>query len=286
MKKLLMFCMLGIIYAGNAFGLYLASCNLKLNCGDGEGTEQSVVVDYDYYYSFRQVPNNIVCSKPGSMFSHWAVSMPNGEVATNPIAVPGELYDMRICNEDELILTAVYVSNGTITSKPYVDRKISTKQITIPVTGTNSGTIGESVVTYTSDGNGVIGERGIYSDSSSYNASTDADKLITASALNTAFTTLPETPTTKLVCENQSDGCTLWTIVDQLAYGKNASCKAYGERTTSASECCSGTWDGGLSMLDFATGLVTGTCGCRTNNDCNNGQFCDNHKCRFGVIHF
>ena len=42
--------------------------------------------------------------------------------------------------------------------------------------------------------------------------------MITASALNTAFTNLPETPTTKLVCANSPD-CTLWSIVDQTAYG-------------------------------------------------------------------
>jgi hypothetical protein len=72
-------------------------------------------------------------------------------------------------------------------------------------------------MTYTATGNGQIGERGLYSDISSYDATTDGDKLITASALNATFTNLPTTPTTKLECAN-SPACTLWTIVDQTAY--------------------------------------------------------------------
>ena len=106
----------------------------------------------------------------------------------------------------------------TVASKAYVDTKIETKQLKIPAAGQPNVGAGETVMTYTATGNGQIGERGLYSDISSYDASTDGDKLITASALNATFTNLPTTPTTKLECANQADGCTLWTIVDQTAY--------------------------------------------------------------------
>ena len=105
----------------------------------------------------------------------------------------------------------------TVASKAYVDTKIETKQLKIPAAGQPNVGAGETVMTYTSAGNGQIGERGLYSDISSYDATTDGDKLITASALNATFTNLPTTPTTKLECAN-SPACTLWTIVDQTAY--------------------------------------------------------------------
>ena len=108
----------------------------------------------------------------------------------------------------------------TAASKAYVDTKIETKQLKIPAANQPNVGAGETVMTYTSTGNGQIGERALYSDISSYDATTDADKLITASALNATFTNLPTTPTTKLECANQADGCTLWTIVDQTAYAR------------------------------------------------------------------
>ena len=105
-----------------------------------------------------------------------------------------------------------------ITSKPYVENAVATRQDKIPAANLSNTNYGETVMTYTPNGDGEIGERALFT-GGEYDASTDADKLITASALDTAFTTLPETPTTKLVCANQSDGCTLWTITDQTAYG-------------------------------------------------------------------
>ena len=108
----------------------------------------------------------------------------------------------------------------TVASKAYVDTKIETKQLKIPAAGQPNVGAGETVMTYTSNGNGEIGERGLYSDISSYDATADGDKLINASSLNATFTTLPTTPTTKLEYANQADGCTLWTIVDQTAYAR------------------------------------------------------------------
>ena len=119
----------------------------------------------------------------------------------------------------------------TVASKAYVDTQIETKQLKIPAANTPGIGAGETVMTYTATGNGQIGERGLYSDISSYDATTDGDKLITASALNATFTNLPTTPTTKLECANQADGCTLWTIVDQTAYGNGYTRLEYIEST-------------------------------------------------------
>ncbi len=110
------------------------------------------------------------------------------------------------------------VGDKTTTSQPYVKTQVDLKQGKIPAAGTNSA-LGESVVMYTANGGGEIGERALFTGASDYNASEDADKLITASALKKALT-LPETDTTTLECANPSDGCTLWTIVDQTAYGE------------------------------------------------------------------
>lgn len=117
-----------------------------------------------------------------------------------------------------IIACNAYAVTATVTSRDYVDNTLATKQAKIPSAGTAGAPTGNSVITYTAS-SGTIGERGVYTDSTEYDASADADKLITASALNTAFTTLPETDTTKLVCANQSEGCTLWTITNQTAYG-------------------------------------------------------------------
>ncbi len=105
----------------------------------------------------------------------------------------------------------------TVASKAYVDTKIETKQLKIPAAGQPNVDAGETVMTYTSTGNGQIGERGLYSDISSYDAARDGDKLITASALNATFTNLPTTDTTKLECANPGT-CSLWNIIDQTAY--------------------------------------------------------------------
>ncbi len=106
----------------------------------------------------------------------------------------------------------------TVASKAYVDTQIETKQLKIPAANTPGVGAGETVMTYTATGNGQIGERGVFT-GGEYDSSNDADKLITASALRDTFTNLPTTGTTKLECANQADGCSLWTIIDQTAYG-------------------------------------------------------------------
>ena len=108
----------------------------------------------------------------------------------------------------------------TTTSKNYVDTQVATRQAKIPVAGTNTSNTGTSVVMYTGTA-GTIGERGIYSDSSSYTAGTDANKLVTAGALDYKANHLPTIGTSKLTCANSPD-CTLWTIDDQTVYGNNS----------------------------------------------------------------
>ena len=85
------------------------------------------------------------------------------------------------------------------------------------------GTAG-NVITY--DENGYAGgERGIYDGSNEYDSSTDADKLVTASALQNA-TNLPEKIVTRRTCTRWIDGqshtdanCLLWNLVDEAVYG-------------------------------------------------------------------
>ena len=109
----------------------------------------------------------------------------------------------------------------TVSSKAYVDTNVELKQPKIPAANTNSGTPGVSVVTYTSTGNGTIGERQIYDGTNAY-TNGDANKLVTAAALNGTVTNLPTMQTSKLACAD-SPTCSLWTIVDQQVYGQQNS---------------------------------------------------------------
>lgn len=115
-----------------------------------------------------------------------------------------------------LALPCYATGDNVATSAGYVDAALELKQATIPAAGANGVGAGSTVMTYTAT-SGTIGERALYTDASSYDASTDADKMITASALNGAITSMPTTTTTKLTCQN-SPACTLWTISDQTAY--------------------------------------------------------------------
>ena len=108
----------------------------------------------------------------------------------------------------------------TVASKAYVDTSVDTRQEKIPAANPNNTNIGVSVVTYTNTGNGTIGERGIYDNPANYTAGTDANKLVTASALKGSVTNLPTMETSKLTCANP-DTCSLWTIEDQQVYGGN-----------------------------------------------------------------
>ena len=108
----------------------------------------------------------------------------------------------------------------TVSSKAYVDTSVETRQEKIPSANSNNTNIGVSVVMYTEDGDGEIGERQIYDGTNAY-TNDYANDLVTASALKGSVTNLPTMETSKLTCANQSAGCTLWTIEDQQVYGGN-----------------------------------------------------------------
>ena len=107
----------------------------------------------------------------------------------------------------------------TVSSKAYVDTSVETRQEKIPAANSNNTNIGVSVVTYTTTGNGTIGERQIYDGTSAY-TNADANDLVTAAALKSSVTSLPTMETSKLTCANP-DTCSLWTIEDQEVYGGN-----------------------------------------------------------------
>ena len=121
-----------------------------------------------------------------------------------------------------IFATNVFAVSSTVTSKDYVDDLVATKQVKIPAAGATGVGAGETIITYTGAA-GTIGERGIYSDASSYNATTDADKIITASALNGAVSNISTTETSKLTCYDTN--CTLWNIGTQTAYGADPTMK-------------------------------------------------------------
>ena len=115
-----------------------------------------------------------------------------------------------------IVATGAFAVSSTVTSKDYVDDLVATKQAKIPAAGATGVGAGETIITYTG-ASGTIGERGIYNDASSYDATTDADKIITASALNGAVSNISTTETSKLTCYDAN--CTLWSIGTQTAYG-------------------------------------------------------------------
>ena len=117
-------------------------------------------------------------------------------------------------------------ADTTVTSRQYVD---TTRQATIPVTGTNANTPGSTVVTYTGTA-GTIGERGIVSgwENYDYDNGTDDNKLVTAKAVLDMAEQIPPHPdyqpvtvTTK-TCNTWLDGqahtdanCILWNLTDE-----------------------------------------------------------------------
>ena len=114
-----------------------------------------------------------------------------------------------------VIMTGAWGASSTVTSRDYVDNALATKQVKILSAGTAGTPAGETVITYTAS-NGQIGERALFT-GGTYDSSTDADKLITAAALNGAVSNIPTTETSKLTCMDSS--CLLYNIITQTAYG-------------------------------------------------------------------
>ncbi len=114
------------------------------------------------------------------------------------------------------------LADTTVTSKQYVD---TTRQATIPATGTNANTPGSTVVTYTGTA-GTIGERGIIASWENYDYAngTDDNKLVTAGAVNGQineiydemdyrFEEQSQTMVTRVECaEYQNGECILFSL--------------------------------------------------------------------------
>ena len=67
---------------------------------------------------------------------------------------------------------------------------------------------------------GPGGSRGIYDGSTTYDSSTDADKLVTASVVQNVSNNLPETTVTYKTCYQEVNGdCILWNLSDKNVYG-------------------------------------------------------------------
>lgn len=140
-----------------------------------------------------------------------------------------------------VLTTGAYATSSTVTSKDYVDTQDALKQNTIPATGTNSATPGDTVVTYT-DTAGTIGERGICDDSTE-NGCNGGD-LVTSNELGNVVVyvknqiqNLPETTVTYKTCtewiagQSHTDAnCILWNLSDKQVYGKcatNSDCTSF-----------------------------------------------------------
>ena len=147
--------------------------------------------------------------------------------------------------------------DSIITTKGYVDTEIETKQLKIPAAGAPNVGIGDSVITYTNT-DGSLGERGVYTGANDYDATSDSDKLITASALNSAFTTLPALETNRLTCANPGT-CNLWAITPQTAYGRAAApaidLSALGN--TNGTAACMASLSGSGEGAQYDSGCIT-----------------------------
>ena len=105
------------------------------------------------------------------------------------------------------------------------------------------------------DENGDIGgERGIYDGSTTYNSSTDANKLVTASVVQNASNNMPTKTVTSRVCTRWIDGqshtdanCLLWNLVDETVYGAqcnvDADCAGYIGDCGCLNHMCDCAWD-------------------------------------------
>ncbi len=145
------------------------------------------------------------------------------------------------------------VADTTVTSKTYVD---TTRQATIPATGTNASTPGTTVVTYT-DTAGQIGERGIFNPDTGFDENREVvsgheGDLVTADFIVPAMSSLyqqiqqqaanlPTITTSKMTCVDSPD-CTLWAVADQTVYGQ---CLGHGQSCgTTTAECAARCCDG------------------------------------------
>ena len=123
---------------------------------------------------------------------------------------------------------------------------ISNNQVTLP-----TGTAG-NVVTYNSNG-AIGGERGIYNGANGYNSSTDANKLITAGAVqgmmpSDTVNRYSTVTTTKKTCTawvanaaHTDENCLLWNLSDHTVYGWQ--CRTVADCGSNCSACVNNMCD-------------------------------------------
>ena len=151
-----------------------------------------------------------------------------------------------------VIGTAYATGENVVASKSYVD----TKQVKIPVAGTNAATPGESVVTYT-DTAGTIGERGIFSSETGYDNHGEIDddhlgdlvpaeemEIFVSNAFGRYEANLEPERVVKTTCSNPPS-CTLWEMQDVIVH-----------KITGSDD-----WE------------------CMSSADCDDTQKCSNHTC-------
>ena len=151
-------------------------------------------------------------------------------------------------------------TTSTVTSRGYVDAVVATKQPKIPAAGTNAATPGETVVTYTSTGDGTIGERGIFNPQADFDwdnnevATGHEGDLVTADIYqqvgylyNNMNNPLPTMAVTKKTCyawsgkTHTDENCLLWNLTDKYVYGCDCSCgdvNAEGHATCNSDGTC------------------------------------------------
>ena len=122
-----------------------------------------------------------------------------------------------------IIGTAYAVGENTVTSKSYVDAQDALKQNKIPISGTNSATLGSTVVTYTGTA-GTIGERGIY-DGSTILDDSDYNSVTTISGAYNILMDLPRPVVVQKRCANEPD-CTLWVLDEITVLGPTDFCNS------------------------------------------------------------
>ena len=84
----------------------------------------------------------------------------------------------------------------------------------------------DTVVMYNGPGGQIGGERGIYDGATTYDSSTDADKLVTASVVQNVSNNMPKTTVTYKTCtrwvdnaEHTDANCLLWDLTNKNVFG-------------------------------------------------------------------
>ena len=155
-------------------------------------------------------------------------------------------------------INSAFSVTSTVTSRDYVDAVVATKQPKIPATGTNAATPGDTVVTYTSTGDGTIGERGIYDGfngsgwHNEYSDNDDSNKLVSAFVVEQLASCLRQ------MTEYADHDC-----VERDSNGDCLLVRWSEENHHSLEECYFRLFKGGGNKKL-----------CRTDNDCSNGQTC------------